>query len=146
MKNLLAASLIAFVLLSCNQQEDKASNPQSASMVAEQGAETTMEWIDSSKNLGRINEGQKVEIAFRFKNTGNKPLVIHSVRPGCGCTVADYPKEPIAPGKEGQITGSFDSQGRQGLQHKEIYVSANTSGNIDHRISFDVEVIPTKQN
>ena len=146
MKNLLAAALTCFVLFSCNQSEDKASNPQSASMVAESGAETTMEWIDSTKNLGRINEGQKVEIAFRFKNTGNKPLVIHSVRPGCGCTVADYPKEPIAPGKEGQITGSFDSQGRQGLQHKEIYVSANTSGNIDHRISFDVEVIPTKQN
>ena len=105
---------------------------------------TTVQWIDSVKNLGRINEGQKLEVSFRFKNTGTKPLVIESVRPGCGCTVADYPKEPIAPGGEGEITGSFDSQGRENLQRKEIAVTANTKGSAYHTLVFEVDVFKPK--
>ena len=105
---------------------------------------TTIQWIDSIKNLGRINEGQKLEIAFRFKNTGDKPLIIQSVRPGCGCTVADYPKQPIAPGGEGEITVSFDSHGRENLQRKEIAVTANTKGSPYHTLLFEVDVFKPK--
>ena len=105
---------------------------------------TTIQWVDSIKNLGRINEGQKLEVSFRFKNTGTKPLIIQSVRPGCGCTVADYPKEPIAPGGEGEITGSFDSQGRENLQRKEIAVTANTKGSAYHTLIFEVDVFKPK--
>ena len=81
---------------------------------------TTMQWIDSARDYGKVAEGQKLEVLFRFKNTGSKPLVIESVHPGCGCTVADPPKEPIAPGAEGEIKGSFDSNGKSGQQHKTI--------------------------
>jgi Protein of unknown function (DUF1573) len=105
---------------------------------------TTIQWIDSVKNMGRINEGQKLEVSFRFKNIGNKPLVIQSVRPGCGCTVADYPKEPISPGSEGEITGSFDSHGRENLQRKEITVTANTKGSPYHTLYFEVDVFKPK--
>src|SRR4051812_12956393 len=66
---------------------------------------TTIQWIDSVRNFGTIKEGQKLALSFRFKNTGNKPLVIESVQPACGCTVADYPKKPLKPGEEGEITG-----------------------------------------
>ena len=129
----------------CNSADQKVE-PVSAALP--QGADTsnltTVQWIDSIKNLGRINEGQKVEVSFRFKNTGNKPLIIHSVRPGCGCTVADYPKEPIAPGAEGEITGSFDSQGRENLQRKEIVVTANTVGTPHHTLFFEVDVFKPK--
>lgn len=142
MKNLLIALVFSSFFIACNDaQEEISAADQTTSVIAEPGALTSIEWIDSTKNLGRINEGQKVQISFRFKNSGNKPLVIQSVRPGCGCTVADYPKEPIAPGKVGEITGAFDSQGREGLQHKEIFVSANTSGSSEHKVSFEVEVI-----
>jgi hypothetical protein len=132
-------ALIVFTAFGC-KENDSAAAESAAEVAAVPGALTKIEWIDSAKNLGKINEGQKLQISFRFKNAGDKPLVIQSVRPGCGCTVADYPKEPIAPGKEAAITGSFDSQGREGLQHKEIYVSANTEGTTEHKISFDVEV------
>lgn len=102
---------------------------------------TTIQWIDSTKNFGRINEGQKLALSFRFKNTGDNPLVIRSVQPSCGCTVADYPKEPIAPGAEGEITGEFDSKGREGLQHKELTVMSNSLYGID-KVSFEVIVVP----
>src|SRR5687768_13057298 len=70
---------------------------------------TTIQWIDSSRNYGKINEGQVLAVSFRFKNTGDKALVIEDVRPSCGCTVANPPKEPIMPGQEGVINATFDS-------------------------------------
>src|SRR3954466_10186020 len=85
---------------------------------------TTIQWLDSVKDYGKIAEGQKLEVLFRFRNTGTRPLVIESVHPSCGCTVADPPKEPIAPGAEGEIRGSFDSNGKSGQQHKTIEVMA----------------------
>jgi len=101
---------------------------------------TTIEWIEQSKDYGKITEGQKLEVSFRFKNTGNKPLVIESVHPSCGCTVADPPKEPIAPGNEGEIRGSFDSNGKEGEQHKTLVVTANTKGGQNHDLVFTVTV------
>jgi hypothetical protein len=138
--------LSVFAIAACNDKTEKNAGNDSNQTVAktDHGDVTTIQWIDSVKNLGKINEGQKLEIAFRFKNTGNKPLVIESVRPGCGCTVAEYPKKPIAPGSEGEITGSFDSHGRQGIQNKDIFVTANTAGSQNHTLHFTVEVLKPK--
>src|SRR3954471_618731 len=102
---------------------------------------TTIQWLETTKDFGKINEGQKVEVAFRFKNTGDKPLVIYKVQPGCGCTVAETPEKPIAPGEEGVIKGAFDSKGRSGTQHKSLFVQANTKGTQSHELVFDLEVV-----
>jgi hypothetical protein len=102
---------------------------------------TTIEWIDSTRDYGKINEGQKLDVSFRFKNTGDKPLIIRSVRPGCGCTAAEPPKEPIAPGAEGIINASFNSEGREGHNSKDIFIEANTKGTENHKVHFDVEVV-----
>ena len=133
--------ILSIVFFACNNA-DQPANATTVSSAAgsDTSSLTTIQWIDSIKNLGRITEGQKLQISFRFKNTGTKPLIIQSVRPGCGCTVADYPKEPIAPGGEGEITGSFDSQGRENLQRKEIAVTANTKGSAHHTLFFEVDV------
>lgn len=108
---------------------------------------TTVQWIDSVRDFGKIIEGQKLAISFRFKNTGDKPLVIESVHPACGCTVADYPKQPLKPGEEGEITGEFNSEGREGQQHKEITVTTNTPAHTQNLI-FEVTVAgrPRKDN
>ena len=108
---------------------------------------TTVQWIDSVRDFGKIIEGQKLAISFRFKNTGDKPLVIESVQPACGCTVADYPRQPLKPGEEGEITGEFNSEGREGQQHKEITVTTNTQAHTQQLI-FEVSVAgrPQKAN
>lgn len=102
---------------------------------------TAISWLDGDKDLGTVTEGQQVEVIFHFKNSGDKPLIIYSVQPACGCTVAESPKEPILPGKEGLIKGSFNSNGRVGTNNKSIYVKANTTGGMDHTLKFKVEVI-----
>src|SRR5687768_1004010 len=134
--------IVSVIFLACDNA-DKAAGAHAtgaSANAADTSSLTTIQWIDSIKNLGRITEGQKLQVSFRFRNTGTKPLIIQSVRPGCGCTVADYPKEPIAPGGEGEITGSFDSQGRENLQRKEIAVTANTRGSAYHTLFFEVDV------
>lgn len=101
---------------------------------------TSITWLDSDMDYGKVTEGAQVAVAFRFKNTGDKPLIIYSVQPACGCTAAEPPKEPILPGKEGVIKASFNSNGRPGTNNKSIAVHANTTGGMDHNLHFKVEV------
>lgn len=143
MKKLFIVLSLGLAIAACNSSGQE---PQSPSVAEAPGKLTKVEWIDSAKNLGRINEGQQIQIAYKFKNVGEHPLVIQSVEPGCGCTVAEYPKQPIAPGAEGTITGAFDSRGRAGLQYKEILVRANTEPSTLHKLSFSVDVNPAKDN
>jgi hypothetical protein len=115
-------------------------NQAAEKMTVDQNTVTTIQWLDSALDKGTIVEGQKIEIAFRFKNSGAKPLVIRNVQPSCGCTEADFPKQPIAPGGDGIIKSVFDSKGRPGPNMKTLTVYANTEGQETHQLSFSVNV------
>jgi hypothetical protein len=102
---------------------------------------TTIQWLDSTQNFGKVTDGEKVKISFHFKNTGSQPLVISDVHASCGCTVPSKPDEPIAPGKEGVITAEFNSSGRVGKASKYINVTCNTKENIV-TLLFEGDVLP----
>jgi len=146
MRFIVILPVLALMAASCNgpvKKEVTNTNPSVNALPEEKkdtASFTTIQWIDSIKDYGKITEGQKLEVLYRFKNTGNKPLIIESVHPSCGCTVADPPKEPVAPGAEGEIKGSFDSNGKSGQQHKTIFVMANTKGVQNHELAFTVNV------
>lgn len=74
-----------------------------------------------------INEGDKVEHEFTFTNTGDKNLIIANAFGSCGCTVPEYPKEPIAPGKSGKVKVTFNSAGKEGAQNKTVTMVMNTA-------------------
>jgi hypothetical protein len=102
---------------------------------------TTIQWLDSSRDFGKIEEGQKLEVSFRFKNTGDKPLVINRVQPSCGCTVADQSNEPVAPGAAGVVKAVFNSDGHEGINHKNLYVYSNAKNVTNNTaLQFVVEV------
>jgi hypothetical protein len=131
--------LIPVVLLGCASRDK--STPPGETALKDSANFTTILWIDSTnKNFGTIAEGQKLEVAFRFKNSGDKPLVIARVQPSCGCTVAEQPSEPVAPGKEGIIKAVFDSEGHTGINHKTLYVFANTKGTQASELQFALVV------
>lgn len=77
-------------------------------------------------DFGEIKEGEKVTYDFKFKNIGNSPLIISSATATCGCTIPEYPKEPLAPGAEGLIRVVFNSAGKAGMQNKIVSITANT--------------------
>jgi len=138
MKKLIAiCSLVSLIIFgACNDS----SNAELQKRAAVDSANfTTVQWIDSALNFGTINMGEKALVKFRCKNTGTKPLIITSAKPSCGCTVADYSKEPIAPNGEGWVTGSFDSNknhNQGGDIHKTIIVSTNTLNGTDRYLIF----------
>jgi hypothetical protein len=99
---------------------------------------------NENHNFGTITEGEKVSYAFKFKNTGKKDLVISSAKGSCGCTVADPPAKPIRPGESGFITVTFDSQGRDGFNKKEVVVVSNCQPN-SKIITFSVNVVKKEE-
>lgn len=89
---------------------------------------TTIVFEDDVFNFGEMTQGEKVNFEFEFKNNGDHPLVILSVRPSCGCTLTeDWPDYPIAPGEGGVIPVEFNSEGKKGHQSKSITLVANTT-------------------
>jgi Protein of unknown function (DUF1573) len=143
--DLMRALVLVFMLgvfgLSCSQNDAKSTGSSSMQLPKDSTQNTKITWLDSTdRDFGTISEGQKLEVAFRFLNSGSKPLIIARVQPSCGCTVAEQPDEPILPGKEGVIKASFNSEGRVGINHKKIYVIANTQGTQSNEVNFSVLV------
>lgn len=101
---------------------------------------TTVQWIDSLVDFGTIKDGEKANINFRFKNTGDQPLIVQNVVAGCGCTVPEYTKEPVMPGGEGFIKAVFNSVGQPPTVHKSVNVVMNTKGQQNYTLSFIGEV------
>jgi hypothetical protein len=86
---------------------------------------TSMEFSETKFNFGKAKEGQVLKHTFRFKNTGTQPLMIAKTDVTCGCTVTDFPKEPIPPAGEGKLTVQFNTSGKSGIQQKNIIVHSN---------------------
>ena len=83
-------------------------------------------WNATTLDFGKIEQGKPVTAEFEFKNPSMVPLIISSVRPTCGCTVADYPKEPVQPGKSGKIAVTYNAAG-SGFFQKTIVITSNAT-------------------
>lgn len=80
----------------------------------------------TSHDFGTIKEADgKVSHTFKIKNEGDGPLVLTRVIASCGCTTPEWTKEPIAPGKTGDINITYDPQDRPGPFSKTISVYSN---------------------
>ena len=77
-------------------------------------------------NVGDILFQTPKSISFEIKNNGNKPLTIKDVHPACGCTTAEWPRQPIAPGADARITAIFDAA-TLGTFQKDLAVYSNAS-------------------
>ncbi len=98
-------------------------------------------FAEKSHDFGDIKQGEKVSYTFTFTNTGNQPLIISNVATTCGCTVSKWTKEPVAPGKSGEVSATFDSTGKLNAQRKVITVYSN-SGNGIQTVSLVTNVLP----
>jgi len=83
-----------------------------------------IEWKTKSIDLGSVKKGIPVEVSFDFTNTGNEPLLLTEVKTSCGCTLVNYTKEPIQPGKTGKINATYDARSA-GHFSKSITVKSN---------------------
>lgn len=131
MKKIVLSLTVLSLFASCDvQRKDKiagSANIDSTKVANAMNQPTSVQLIDSAFDFGTITEGEKVEYSYRFKNTGNTPLMIVSASASCGCTVPEKPEKPVLPGETSYIKVVFNSQGKVGQNHKDITVIANTS-------------------
>ena len=103
------------------------------------GKYPVMTFDKSEHDFGKIKSGAKVDYAFNFTNTGEADLIITKAKGSCGCTVPEYPKDPIKPGQSGKIKVSFDSGNKQGQQHKTVTISTNSAKG-DEKLSIKASI------
>ncbi len=99
---------------------------QPATPPVPQGPPTTILFDKMEHDFGKMKQEEKKTYVFEFTNTGKNPLIITDAQGSCGCTVPEYPKEPVAPGKKGKITVEYSSGQQTGLQTKTVTITANT--------------------
>ena len=119
MKHLLRLSMLVLFTLNMSAQNDKqlAMNTSSSGVFTFEN-----EVID----YGTINQNTDGNRVFKFKNTGNQPIIISKIKSSCGCTVASKPSKPIMPGETSEINIKYDTK-RIGAFSKTITITSNAN-------------------
>ena len=82
-------------------------------------------WENLQIEMTTKSGDKQIEGIFHFRNSGNSPVTITSVKPSCGCTTADLTKQTYAPGESGEIKTVFTLGDRKGRQEKVIQVTTD---------------------
>lgn len=96
-------------------------------------------------DYGTVEQGGDGATEFVFTNTGTEPLIISKAKGSCGCTVPEWPKEPIAPGAKSAIKVKYDTK-RVGPISKSVTITSNSVDNSTAllKIKGTVEAKPTE--
>jgi len=124
---------MALSFASCNEDATKKIKTENLEVAKERDSEIKLggprfKFDKTEHDFGTINEGDVVETVFAFTNVGKTELIITSAKGSCGCTVPQWPKEPIMPGEAGEIKVKFNSYRKPNLQQKQITLRTNTEG------------------
>lgn len=97
---------------------------QSLSAQVQSGAQ--IEFEKETHDFGNLKYGANGTYTFKFKNTGNQPLIISDAKGSCSCTVPSFSKTPIAPGQSGEITVKYDTK-KPGPISKSVTITSNAA-------------------
>ena len=129
--------LCSFIMTACLHAQQSPANATA------NGPEIVFE--TETHDFGTLKQGSDCSTEFKFKNSGNEPLIINSAKASCGCTVPQPPKDPIKPGESAVIKVKYDSN-RVGVFEKTITVTSNakTQQKILH-IKGKIEAKPVEE-
>lgn len=96
-------------------------------------------WTSTTHDFGKIVQGKPVTAVFKFSNKGDAPLIVSNARGSCGCTGVEYPKEPVMPGKTGEIKATYNAAA-MGAFSKTVTVESNAEGGMVI-LTFSGEVV-----
>jgi len=132
MKRLFYCSVLAlFALTSCKDNIASKINADNVKSAKERDYKIDNEaaalvFEKTVYDFGTVPEGEVVETTFQFKNTGKSNLIITNAESTCGCTVPEWPKEPIPVNGTGIIKVKFNTTGKPNLQSKVVTLTTNT--------------------
>ena len=128
--------LYLFIFMFSYSQDQIIDNPNAPEITFEK------ELIDMGTYEQYDDESSRCE--FIFTNTGKEPLIIEKAKGSCGCTVPEWPKEPIAPGESAIMKINYDEK-RVGPYTKSITITSNakTSPKI---VKVKGKILPSETN
>ncbi|MCP4551913.1 MAG: DUF1573 domain-containing protein [Bacteroidetes bacterium] len=135
LKVLLLIGIVFMIIIACNNQSDNSDTSTTtlkSNLRKESLGHDGIPKISFERNehdFGEIVSGEELTYAFKFTNNGGADLIIRDVKVACGCTVSEFPKEPIKPDGKGVIKLTLNSRGLNGYQNKTAVVETNTSPN-----------------
>lgn len=118
-----------------------ASQKAAAPAKAEKPGTPTLTIVEPLKDFGTVPRGQKLDADFIIKNTGTADLMLISVQPGCGCTVADYDKV-IKPGMSGKVRAHVDTTAFTGPISKPVTIQTNDPNTPTSQLTIHAVVKP----
>jgi hypothetical protein len=139
MKKLLFLSFLVILSVSIFAQEEqpaKKSKKNKKEIVQEDTLPKVpiIKFTKMVHDYGNIYKGDDGTCTFEFKNVGKADLQLTNVSSSCGCTVPEWPKEPIPPGKTSSIKVSYNTQ-NVGMISKSVYVTSNAD---EERITLSI--------
>ena len=145
MKKFILLLLLTGLWMSCQNDPSKKINKDNLQKAQQelndQNKFPVMTFDTEEIDFGNHNEGEILDTVFRFKNTGNATLIISKVRSSCGCTVPEWPKNPIKPGDSGIIKVVFNTNHKTGRQTKTITIHSNEK-NLTHILRIKAQIKP----
>ena len=122
MKRILSGIIALTLFAACNGSGNTTATTGTAA-----AGKAAIKFENDAFDFGKINQGDKVTYEYKFNNEGSAPLIITDSYATCGCTKPEWPRNPVKPGESGIIKVTFSSEGKSGLQDKQITVVANTA-------------------
>jgi len=141
---------LSYSLLAQDQSEGIATKSQLpvvnpvAKTVNENGLEPRFLFDNQPFDYGKVALGSNGLRSLRFKNTGDKPLIIHHIKSSCGCTIPKKPENPVLPGERDSIMVRYDTN-RPGFFQKSLKIHYNHSTDSIKRIFLKGTVITEKK-
>jgi hypothetical protein len=136
-KTVIALAMMAMSATALRAQTSSTEVKTSATATISAGK---FDFKEDSFDFGEVAEGPDVSHNFEFTNTGKKPIFIRNASAGCGCTVAEWPHEPVLPGAKASIKVTFHSKGRPGAVSKVVSIASDAEQqNMSLRITGNVK-------
>jgi hypothetical protein len=102
-------------------------------------AKPELEFSSKTFDFGTVRESsQPVETEFTMTNIGNEPVAILSASTSCGCSKAEYPQKPVAPGKTAKIKVKFNPAGQHGEINREVKLRIKSAGGKSLRVPLKI--------
>ncbi len=95
------------------------------SVMAQKKIADAVKFTTETIDFGKIKQGVPQKGTFTVTNISKEPLIIEQANPTCGCTISDYTKEPIAPGKSGVINATYNAAA---MGHFEKHLTVKFAG------------------
>lgn len=97
-----------------------------------------IEFKTETIDYGTVKKGEDSGIRiFEFTNTGDEPLIISNVKTSCGCTAPSYSKEPIMPGKTGEVQVKYNMN--PGAINRTVTVESNAVNKTDGKVPLRIK-------